>query len=356
MFGTITEALKGGRYHTARRCTGAAFMTTPIAGFIFYFFNFAYSDKMYLATAVNLSAYYATAILLAIAFLSIIGHKSDRLNWRYTLLASSYFLYLIPVWWPIISKQEDHIYQGHIVANALLISSIASMLIYGRIVYKRALKRIDNYYSENIKSNINWIARSIYLFIGLGVIAVISPFANHYSIWLCLIYLLYQFGVYIYVYGSMKRFEITTFSLRLDKDKGDKEAIPALPVKPVNISEETRQIIRNGLDEWIKSEGYIKQGITVKSVATEIGSNRTYLSNYINATYKCSFKIWITKLRIDQAKKILCDNEERSTSQIAKMVGFSSTSSFIHTFKNSEGTPPIKWREGQKRFKQINAE
>lgn len=53
---------------------------------------------------------------------------------------------------------------------------------------------------------------------------------------------------------------------------------------------------------WIKTDGYVQQGLTIKELSEILHTNRTYLSAYIKTTYKMTFREWITGLRLEYAK------------------------------------------------------
>lgn len=55
-------------------------------------------------------------------------------------------------------------------------------------------------------------------------------------------------------------------------------------------------------DNWIKTDGYVQQGLTIKELSEILYTNRTYLSAYIKTTYKMTFREWITSLRLEYAK------------------------------------------------------
>lgn len=354
IFGAITPELKGSIYHTARRYAGAAFSVTPIASFIFNFLEVVYDERVYLATAVNLTSFYLTAVLFSIAFLNIIGNRLNKLRKRFISMEISFLVYLIPTWGPIVFNNMEIIKTCHIISNIILCTYVIIILIYIYIVYKDLITRIDDYYSEEIAANTKWIKSSLLLFIGLGLITLVAPFSNHYNIILCLIYVIYQASVYTYIYSGFHRFEITTLSLADEAESDDTEPIPTIISRNNNINEETASYIEKRLNEWIKQEYYTVQGLTIKSVAAQICTNRTYLSSYINTKYKQPFKEWITILRIDESKKLLFSNTEYGIAEIASKVGFLSENTFINNFKKIEGIDPIKWREKNKSFKQIN--
>lgn len=98
------------------------------------------------------------------------------------------------------------------------------------------------------------------------------------------------------------------------------------------------------VDKWIENMGYCQQGITMLQMAELFSTNRNYLSQYINTRFGCNFNTWLTKLRLDEAKRMLVSSPTLPIDSIAKATGFSTKSHFINTFKASEGMPPGQWR------------
>jgi len=105
--------------------------------------------------------------------------------------------------------------------------------------------------------------------------------------------------------------------------------------------------LNEALNRWVKNKGYLKHGITLTEVATQIGTNRTYLSNHINTEKQKHFNCWINELRISEAKWLLINRKDLSIDHIGNMVGYSEQSNFTHHFTEITGTPPQKWRKIQ---------
>ena len=99
------------------------------------------------------------------------------------------------------------------------------------------------------------------------------------------------------------------------------------------------------VNNWIDSGAYCQPGITMIQMAQLLSTNRTYLSQYINTRYGCSFNTWLTQLRLTEAKRLLASSPTLPIDSIAKMTGFASKSHFINSFKASERITPGKWRE-----------
>lgn len=53
------------------------------------------------------------------------------------------------------------------------------------------------------------------------------------------------------------------------------------------------EIIKDRLEEWVESKGFLNSRFTIIELCKIIGINRTYLSNYINNTYGLNFNLWI---------------------------------------------------------------
>lgn len=72
------------------------------------------------------------------------------------------------------------------------------------------------------------------------------------------------------------------------------------------------EIIKDRLEEWVESKGFLNSRFTIIELCKIIGINRTYLSNYINNTYGSNFNLWINHLRIEEAKLLMGQTPKRS--------------------------------------------
>jgi len=90
-----------------------------------------------------------------------------------------------------------------------------------------------------------------------------------------------------------------------------------------------------------------KSNLTIDSVSKKLGTNRTYLSEAINAHYNVSYSRWVNELRIQESKKYLASKEHDCycIDGISKMVGFSSISAFNSNFKSITGLTPSYYRK-----------
>ena len=100
------------------------------------------------------------------------------------------------------------------------------------------------------------------------------------------------------------------------------------------------EIIKDRLEEWVESKGFLNPRLTIIELCKIIGINRTYLSNYINHIYGLNFNLWINHLRIEEAKLLMVQPPKRNLSEIAERIGFTDLAHFSKQFKFQEGVSP----------------
>ena len=106
---------------------------------------------------------------------------------------------------------------------------------------------------------------------------------------------------------------------------------------------------------------YLQKNVNLADLAEMIGTNPTYLSQYINNQLKTNFNDYINSQRINEACRLFRSNSslKYSVDQIADKVGFSSRTTFYTTFKKFTGitpaffqkyilTPEVQFTEGNK--------
>ena len=102
---------------------------------------------------------------------------------------------------------------------------------------------------------------------------------------------------------------------------------------------------RATLDAWVeKDKPYLNPDFQLTDLRQVLPMNRTYLSQFINAEYGCSFYHWVNGLRIAEAKRLLNENPEIKMKDIAQQCGFSSPTVFSRVFTRETGVTPREWK------------
>ena len=95
----------------------------------------------------------------------------------------------------------------------------------------------------------------------------------------------------------------------------------------------------------VEQHYFLKHDLKISDIVMEIGSNRTYVSNYINSTYHCSFSDYMNNLRIEHAKNLMLSAQKGTKlSQIAEDSGYASEQSFYRNFRKFVGMTPAEWQ------------
>lgn len=105
--------------------------------------------------------------------------------------------------------------------------------------------------------------------------------------------------------------------------------------------------------EHAMSEEHLYQdaALTREKLADYIGTNRTYLSQVINEKTAMSFSQYICSFRINEAIRILSNQEDDTPLKaIAVDLGFNSMSTFYKAFQTSVGMTPSLYRKKVREF------
>ena len=100
------------------------------------------------------------------------------------------------------------------------------------------------------------------------------------------------------------------------------------------------------LNQLMQSEQiYLNPEISISEVARRIGTNRSYLSDYLNHNCNSSFIDFINNLRLEYAEKLMKDDHKLSIDSISISSGFNSLSTFRRAFIKKHGITPSSYRQ-----------
>jgi Response regulator containing CheY-like receiver domain and AraC-type DNA-binding domain len=110
--------------------------------------------------------------------------------------------------------------------------------------------------------------------------------------------------------------------------------------------EEKRLMYEKIKELFEEKEIYRLPHLSLQDLATEMKTNRTYLSACINSYSGCNFKQLVCRYRVEAAKGLLL-HTDMDIQSIMKEVGFNSRSSFYNAFRENVGEDlsPSDWRQ-----------
>ena len=102
------------------------------------------------------------------------------------------------------------------------------------------------------------------------------------------------------------------------------------------------------LEELVEEEClYLDPNLTLAALATRVGTNRTYLSDYFCNVLHVMFYDYINGLRIQKkCVPLMMQHPEYTLEHIAQVSGFNSMATFHRAFKKIMGMTPGRYRSG----------
>lgn len=215
------------------------------------------------------------------------------------------------------------------------------------ITYKRAVRLFDDTHSEDIAAYIRWMSIFTWCALIYGVSCGLLTFLPDKYVFL---WILSSIPFYIYLYCSYMNYLLFYEQVETILEKECTKYGNNAHDKTETVEGEPpayHAAIEKNLTGWLEADGYTKQGLTIEDLATQLGTNRTYLSEYIKSTFRMSFREWIAGHRIEYAKQLLANNQRMTIAEASETAGFMSLSYFTKIFTEKEGTSPSKWRKAR---------
>lgn len=201
--------------------------------------------------------------------------------------------------------------------------------------YRKCLYEIENYYDEG--PDMKWMMMTLIL----SAVLYISTLAVFYIPTMQLAY--YCTVPFVYMYMVFKIISFATKKIDNIRKKNfdlEKEPKQEKKEKVRDLSEKMRPIV----DKWVNEKKFCREGLNIKDVAMEMGTNHNYLSQYINNDLDMTFQIWLNTLRIEESKILLTSKEKMSIEEIGIKVGIPQNYNFSRWFKQLTEMTPFQYR------------
>ena len=335
-------------YLRSRQIMGIAMLLLSANYSVHFFFGirFKNADSSIL---MNMSTYFLCYSLFSSALIMLLDrfYITKRRVWTHIILwiifstLSGVVVFLVPS--GIIQK---------ISLFALAVWLVVFGVVLARrviVAYRRANRIFNETQADDIGAYIEWLSIFTYWAVIFGVGCGLLTFLPDKYVFIWILssipfysYLFYSYQNYLLFYEQVEN--------AFEQDiQSEEELLTNSGTEPEMVSEEEIPVSYTGIiekvDNWIKTDGYVKQGLTIKELSEILHTNRTYLSAYIKTTYKMTFREWITGLRLEYAKNILKEHPEINIQKLAESSGFLSRSNFIKSFTEKEGCTPGKWKK-----------
>lgn len=337
-------------YLRSRQIMGIAMLLLSANYSVHFFFGIRFKNADS-AILMNMSTYFLCYSLFSSALIMLLDrfYITKRRVWTHIILwiifstLSGVVLFLLP---------------SGIMQKFSLFALAAWLVVFGVVLarrviiaYRRAIQIFNETQADDIGAYIEWLSIFTYWAVIFGVGCGLLTFLPDKYVFIWILssipfysYLFYSYQNYLLFYEQVEN--------AFEQDmQSEEELLTNSGIEPEMVSEEVpgsyTEFIEK-VDNWIKTDGYVQQGLTIKELSKILYTNRTYLSAYIKTTYKMTFREWITSLRLEYAKNILKKHPEINIQKLAESSGFLSRSNFIKLFSEKEGCTPAKWKKANR--------
>ena len=350
LFAKTPEKKIFANYLRSRRIMGVALLLLA-ANYSVHFFLGIRFENVNSAILMNLSTYFLCYYLFSSAMITLLDrfYITRKRSWTHIILW---------VIFSILSGVVLLLLPGGTMQKIGLLVLAAWLVTYGLVLarrvivaYRRAVRIFDDTHADDIGAYIEWLSIFTYWAVIFGVGCGLLTFLPDRYVY---IWVLSSIPFYCYLFHCYQNYLLFYEQVEnaFEQDiQSEEELLTNSGIEPEMVSEEVlgsyTEFIEK-VDNWIKTDGYVQQGLTIKELSKILYTNRTYLSAYIKTTYKMTFREWITSLRLEYAKNILKEHPEINIQKLAESSGFLSHSNFIKLFSEKEGCTPAKWKKSNR--------
>lgn len=337
-------------YLRSRQIMGIAMLLLSANYSVHFFFGIRFKNADS-AILMNMSTYFLCYSLFSSALIMLLDrfYITKRRVWTHIILwiifstLSGVVLFLLP---------------SGIMQKFSLFALAAWLVVFGVVLarrviiaYRRAIRIFNETQADDIGAYIEWLSIFTYWALIFGVGCGLLTFLPDRYVY---IWVLSSIPFYCYLFHCYQNYLLFYEQVEnaFEQDiQSEEELLTNSGIEPEMVSEEVPESYTEFIekvDNWIKTDGYVQQGLTIKELSKILYTNRTYLSAYIKTTYKMTFREWITSLRLEYAKNILKEHPEINIQKLAESSGFLSQSNFIKLFSEKEGCTPAKWKKSNR--------
>lgn len=135
---------------------------------------------------------------------------------------------------------------------------------------------------------------------------------------------------------------------RNHRDRSLKPALNQEPVTVISSDDNNYDELMQRICELMETQKlYQNSELKQSDIATLLNTNRSYISECINAKRSCSFAQFVNGYRVEHAKQLLRKNPDKKIAEIFMEAGFSNEQSFFRTFKSVTGMTPNEWKSSK---------
>lgn len=343
------------RYEWSRWMIFAALLFMAVHFFLQMYFGFRATDED-VGAVINVLVYLPCFTLFSMAIYNIEATHTKRR--KMNLICAAVYAAMLAAF------AAGYSFSGSLNIGAWLYVMLA--LFFGNIVYciymiiiemNKRKKLLETMTATDMQPFIKYARASIAM---LSLIAISMPFAilstkSLYIIGPVGLLVLLFFIVNFVAFGNCY---VPTEEL-LDRERGNSETDDDEQTTAENcasqsaadceqsaqrLSAERSAFIQAALDKWCADIGYKDSSVNMLTLSHSLDINKNELSQFFSQCQNTTFRIWLSEIRFNAAKKMMKEFPDYNNDIISAECGFSSRSYLYRIFKEKEGCTPVEWR------------
>lgn len=343
------------RYEWSRWMIFAALLLMAVHFFLQMYFGFRATDED-VGAVINVLVYLPCFTLFSMAIYNIEATHTKRR--KMNLICAAVYAAMLAAF------AVGYSFSGSLNIGAWLYVMLA--LFFGNIVYciymiiiemNKRKKLLETMTATDMLPFIRYARASIAM---LSLIAISMPFAilstkSLYIIGPVGLLVLLFFIVNFVAFGNCY---VPTEEL-LDRERGNGETDDDEQTTAENcasqsaadceqsaqrLSAERSAFIQAALDKWCADIGYKDSSVNMLTLSHSLDINKNELSQFFSQCQNTTFRIWLSEIRFNAAKKMMKEFPDYNNDIISAECGFSSRSYLYRIFKEKDGCTPVEWR------------
>ncbi len=230
--------------------------------------------------------------------------------------------------------------------TAEYVSSVLYVLMQSHIFtmqyksYKQLELAVNEYYDRSRRDLFGWMGLSMKTMTLLAFIVPIVIFMQGAPL------VLFSIGFFFAISYST----ISLYNYGVSKDVERVEEAEGLSTKSEGSSDTTQgensqlSTFNSQLEEWISNAHYREHNLTLGIVARQIGVTQKQLQEWLRQSEYRKLAGLVTKLRIEEAQRVLVEHRDWSVESVADYCGFNDRKYFHQVFQQYTGTTPAKYQ------------
>lgn len=233
------------------------------------------------------------------------------------------------------------IFTGSMTAYYVMLVAVVvygvSLSVYGLVQIPRYNRNLKDIYSFTDDVSLQWL------------VAVLVIFLSMLMLWLAASYKLDLEADSLFHLLSMALWAIVAYyvSRHANMKPADLEPDPsAITATDADAQPAADEFESRLLHDFVGREEYLKPQLKLADMARTLGTNRTYLSNYLNSIRHTTFYDYVNDLRLKHSCRLLLESD-LTLDVVAERSGFNSLSTFRRVFAKRMGMTPNAYRQSR---------